>query len=128
MSKKSPAPSDVADKFMLRLPDGMRDRIKLAAERNGRSMNAEIVRALENAFPEEPSIDDVAQDIIEAIRVLRIFKGKALLMNLADQLDHLMLDLSRERDAPSEVKDAAIQHIEERGKFYRYTPPRNSED
>ncbi|QRZ15959.1 Arc family DNA-binding protein [Paracoccus methylovorus] len=35
------------DKFMLRLPDGMRDRIKAAAERNNRSMNAEIVMALE---------------------------------------------------------------------------------
>lgn len=35
------------DKFMLRLPDGMRDRIKAAAEHNNRSMNAEIVMALE---------------------------------------------------------------------------------
>lgn len=31
---------------MLRLPDGMRDQIKAAAETNNRSMNAEIVAAL----------------------------------------------------------------------------------
>ncbi|MBA4774327.1 MAG: Arc family DNA-binding protein [Rhizobiales bacterium] len=39
------------DKFMLRLPEGMRDRIKLQAERNNRSMNAEIVATLEIAYP-----------------------------------------------------------------------------
>lgn len=41
----------MSDKFMLRLPDGMRDRIKLAADKNGRSMNAEIVVTLEKAYP-----------------------------------------------------------------------------
>jgi hypothetical protein len=39
-----------SDQFALRLPDGLRDRIKAAAERAGRSMNAEIVRALEKEF------------------------------------------------------------------------------
>jgi plasmid stability protein len=37
-----------SDRFMLRLPDGMRDRIKAAAEANTRSMNAEIVYRLES--------------------------------------------------------------------------------
>ena len=41
----------LSDKFMLRLPDGMRDRIKLAADANNRSMNAEIVALLEEKFP-----------------------------------------------------------------------------
>lgn len=50
MAKKPPAPSDLADKFMLRLPDGMRDRIAEAAEANKRSMNAEIVARLEGSF------------------------------------------------------------------------------
>ncbi len=40
------------DKFMLRLPDGMRDRIAEAAKANKRSMNAEIVAALEVAYPD----------------------------------------------------------------------------
>ncbi|KFI24208.1 regulatory protein [Haematobacter missouriensis] len=35
------------DRYMLRLPDGMRDDIKRLAETNHRSMNAEIVAALE---------------------------------------------------------------------------------
>ena len=36
-----------SDKFMLRLPDGMRDELKALAEANKRSMNAEIVARLE---------------------------------------------------------------------------------
>jgi DnaJ-domain-containing protein 1 len=51
-----------SDKFMLRLPDGMRDRIKLAADRNNRSMNAEIVATLEDAYP-QPKPDVTLSDI-----------------------------------------------------------------
>ena len=45
-----------SDRFMLRLPDGMRDRIKAAAEENNRSMNAEIVARLEQTFSDK--VDD----------------------------------------------------------------------
>lgn len=45
-------PSQQQDKFVLRLPDGMRDRIKAAADVAGRSMNSEIVSVLEKAYPE----------------------------------------------------------------------------
>lgn len=47
---KPPAPSDLADKFMLRMPEGMRDRLKAEAEANNRSMNAEIVARLQQTF------------------------------------------------------------------------------
>lgn len=40
-------PSQTAERFQIRLPDGMRDAIRDAAEKNGRSMNAEIVHRLE---------------------------------------------------------------------------------
>lgn len=39
------------DKFIVRLPDGLRDRIRAAAEEQGQSMNAEIVRTLEEKYP-----------------------------------------------------------------------------
>ncbi|WP_312946321.1 Arc family DNA-binding protein [Agrobacterium sp.] len=39
-----------SDKFPLRLPDGMRDQIKDEADRNNRSMNAEIVFQLNRAY------------------------------------------------------------------------------
>jgi len=50
MARNAIHPSDQADKFMLRLPNGMRDRIKDAAEQNGRSMNSEIVMRLESSL------------------------------------------------------------------------------
>lgn len=43
---------------MLRLPDGMRDRVKEAAAANNRSMNAEIVATLEEKYPApQPDMD-----------------------------------------------------------------------
>jgi hypothetical protein len=39
-----------SDGFMLRFPDGMREMVKDRAESNGRSMNAEIVAAIESAL------------------------------------------------------------------------------
>ncbi|NKJ03451.1 Arc family DNA-binding protein [Rhizobium sp. SG741] len=48
-------PSRASDQFIVRLPDGLRDRIKSAAEANNRSMNAEIVATLEEAYPAPPN-------------------------------------------------------------------------
>ncbi|MCO5147525.1 MAG: Arc family DNA-binding protein [Aquamicrobium sp.] len=50
MSKE---PIQPQDKYVLRLPDGMRDRIKAEAEKNNRSMNAEIVSRLSDSFDEQ---------------------------------------------------------------------------
>lgn len=44
-------PSQQLEKFVLRLPDGLRDRIKDKAHDNNRSMNAEIVQLLEREYP-----------------------------------------------------------------------------
>lgn len=49
MEKKT-YPSELQERFIVRLPDGMRGRIADAAELNGRSMNAEIVSRLEMTF------------------------------------------------------------------------------
>lgn len=38
------------DKYMLRLPDGWRDQIKVEAGKSYRSMNAEIIAAIETAM------------------------------------------------------------------------------
>ncbi|WP_353428912.1 Arc family DNA-binding protein [Paracoccus denitrificans] len=46
-------PSDKQDQFVVRFPDGMRDRIKAAADANSRSMNAEVVARLEKTFNED---------------------------------------------------------------------------
>ncbi|TBN52959.1 Arc family DNA-binding protein [Paracoccus sediminis] len=44
----------------IRMPDDLRDRIKAAADANNRSMNAEIVASLDEAYPAGPSEFDLA--------------------------------------------------------------------
>ena len=44
------------DKFMVRMPEGMRDEIAKAAKANNRSMNAEIVARLERSISDSPVI------------------------------------------------------------------------
>lgn len=48
------SPSRDQDKFMVRMPEGMRERIAEEAKANGRSMNAEIVARLEQSLPNVP--------------------------------------------------------------------------
>lgn len=62
-------PGRGSDQFPLRLPDGMRDRIKAAASDNGRSMNSEIVAALEEKYPERDPLQEVSGmfDLVAAL-------------------------------------------------------------
>ncbi|WP_293795051.1 Arc family DNA-binding protein [uncultured Bosea sp.] len=58
----STATSRQSDKFMVRLPEGMRERLAAAARANRRSMNAELIVHLETALaasnsqPAKPAI------------------------------------------------------------------------
>ena len=56
-------PGRGSDQFPLRLPDGMRDRIKAAADENGRSMNSEIVDRLEASFEIEVNLKDTIEKL-----------------------------------------------------------------
>lgn len=40
------------DQFVLRMPQGLRERIKSAASQNYRSMNSELLAQLERIYPE----------------------------------------------------------------------------
>ncbi|TIL95210.1 MAG: Arc family DNA-binding protein [Mesorhizobium sp.] len=81
-------PGRGADQFPLRLPPGLRDRIKAHADAQGRSMNAEIVRILEREFPEPWTIEE---------RV--------------DQLHGLLTMLGHA--APKDSADEIIKHVHE---------------
>ena len=50
-----------ADKYILRLPDGMRARIRERAAANRRSMNAEIVHYLDHALAAQTEIKGPAE-------------------------------------------------------------------
>lgn len=44
---RKPFPSETQERFIVRFPDGMRDKIADAAKANNRSMNAEIVHRIQ---------------------------------------------------------------------------------
>ena len=89
-------PSRGSDQFVVRFPVGMRDRIREAAEANGRSMNAEIIAALEREFPPPP---------------------------IADVLDVWAIDMSI-RDASADeagrIIDRQNKQLSQRGMLFRY--------
>lgn len=77
-------PSRGSDQFVVRFPEGLRERIKVTAEENGRSMNAEIIATLEEKYPAPVSterLEDVLkfwaprilseQDAAERARLIR---------------------------------------------------------
>ena len=43
-----------SEKYIVRFPDGMRNRVTEAAKANNRSINAEIIARLERSFADEP--------------------------------------------------------------------------
>ncbi|MBB3521089.1 Arc family DNA-binding protein [Rhizobium sp. BK456] len=57
------SPSRLLDKIIIRVPNGLRDRIKRVADFNNRSVNAELVVLLERTYPPETKIDEYLQDI-----------------------------------------------------------------
>ena len=63
---KSVGNSRAADKFVVRLPDGMRDKVAEVARQSHRSMNSEIVARLEESLHFEASHsmgEQVASDL-----------------------------------------------------------------
>ncbi len=50
LATRHPLPHRGLDKFVLGLPEGMRDKVGVAARTNKRTMNAEIVQRLEASF------------------------------------------------------------------------------
>lgn len=60
-----------SDQFMVRLPDGMRKQLAEVAERNGRSMNAEVVAALVVYFENQGAASKESQIVATALKDLR---------------------------------------------------------
>jgi plasmid stability protein len=89
-----------ADKYIVRLPDGMRDRIAFAAEESGRSMNAEIVARLEASL----SGDGDQSALISALARLNLALGRAELEQQETQMKAILLAhwLKKAADAISE--------------------------
>lgn len=57
--------SRTADKFVVRLPDGMRERIADVAKTHHRSMNSEIISRLEASLVNSPAVQYADADITQ---------------------------------------------------------------
>lgn len=75
--------TNASDKFIIRLPDGMRDRIKTDAEQHGRTMNAEIIARLED-YNDSQSNSNSLDEIRETLN-----KHDEKLDTLADMLGRI---------------------------------------
>ncbi|MFM5717889.1 Arc family DNA-binding protein [Aeromonas caviae] len=74
MSKKSTVPtSRESDKFVLRLPEGMREKIAELAKASGRSMNAELVHRIQRTIDEDSELSDSGVKILEGVKVIEGF-------------------------------------------------------
>lgn len=63
-----PAVTRESDRFIVRLPDGMRDQLSASARENGRSMNAEVVARLQASY-EPPTISSLSW--VELFKILQ---------------------------------------------------------
>jgi hypothetical protein len=69
MANKRIYPSQDFDRFIVRMPPGMRERLRQAAEASDRSMNAEIVRRIE-AAEESNTLSEQLSASLESQRAL----------------------------------------------------------
>jgi plasmid stability protein len=92
--------SRTADKFVVRLPDGMRDRIAEVARNHHRSMNSEIIARLEQSMQQEASLgDDLAlrldspeltlseRELLQCFRQLTRRQQNALVALIANDME-----------------------------------------
>lgn len=75
---KEPYPSETADRYIVRFPDGMRERLKQAAADNNRSMNAEIISRLEASFGMDIPLVQGTVNTIQGVRQMAAQMDKAL--------------------------------------------------
>ena len=110
MSDKTKYPSQAADRFQVRMPDGLREKIRLAAEANGRAMNTEIVMRLEQSFENDTLASNWAKlsnDLLSSQRELVAEYEQAL-----EERAVYQEALSKVRDRYKMVEDVAVTSLD----------------
>jgi hypothetical protein len=99
------------DKFIVRLPQGMRDRIKAKAERAGMSMNDAIVWCLEKEFPAQVTLQERLYDLANLVSMLKDSK------DTPTGVDHLIEEVEKTVetlgvDVDQRFADMVMQRLE----------------
>ena len=81
------SPSRLLDKIIIRVPDGMRERIKRAAEANGRSVNAELLALLDKTYPAVSLIETLAKEMAEVVNSLPVENRDEAWAEVFDRLE-----------------------------------------
>lgn len=86
--------------FRLRLPAELKKRIEVAANRANRSINSEIVSALEEAYPEEASIEDLQNYLKMLVENYTDpnHRSAAVLKDIYDIIDTIRIKLAEEQE------------------------------
>jgi hypothetical protein len=117
MSEREP---QTADKYIVRFPEGLRQRLKEVAQENGRSLNAEIILRLQQSFEGGPS----AQQASEYRQVLSLAQASitgAALQNARIRIELLLMRLDRARtdEEKAQIKRDLVDAERERDSFVR---------
>lgn len=123
-------PSDKQDQYMVRFPDGLRDRIKKAAEDNGRSMNAEIIRVLEREFPPPLPLSERLFNLKALLHALRTGTTKDAADQMGEELEKLLGDIAAgrveiDKETRKRIAERVLvwEEIKARDEFQRRNPP-----
>ncbi len=97
-NKSTPA---LVEKFVIRLPNGLREQIKALSEHNRRSMNSEIIMVLEKHIQQnhQANIQDFTAE-----ELLKEVKGELREDQMTDQVLQERLD-----SLPPEKKEALLE-------------------
>ncbi|MFG1184329.1 Arc family DNA-binding protein [Xanthobacter aminoxidans] len=77
------------DKFMLRMPEGMRDRITREAKANGRSMNAELIARIEKTLEDDSALVKLT-DRVQELEADFEKRLQDIELKLYDVIEHVM--------------------------------------
>ncbi|MCK1693099.1 Arc family DNA-binding protein [Bradyrhizobium sp. 144] len=86
--------SRALDKFIVRLPEGMREKLSAAAQANNRTMNAEVVSRLEQSFSGEALLT-IKENTAEAEMIWEMSDG---IRAMRSEFDKMQADLRELKD------------------------------
>lgn len=105
------------EQFQLRLPEGLRDRIKAYADRHDRSMNTEILRVLEREFPEPWTVEERTASLLGMIAMLKAADTREQFTTLNEALEETIEAIVSGR--MTDVDEETRKRIEERFETWR---------
>ncbi|RAZ90147.1 hypothetical protein DPM33_15070 [Mesorhizobium hawassense] len=103
------------DQFLVRLPEGMRDRIKAKADRAGMSMNEAVVWCLEQYFPAPATLEDRVDALAKAVAALKRGSDlEAQIDEIVDEIDTTLREVAEGKiPASKSFRQKVIDKVEE---------------